>query len=328
MKMRKLVVMQQSLGSLGEDRVLERILSHVDPGDHVSVGPGDDAAVSTLPGPTVTTTDMLVEESDFLREWLDPYRLGGKAAAQNLSDLYAMGATPHGLLMSLSAPNDTPIDVIEEFTRGLNDEAQRAGAAIIGGDLSTGGLITVAITAIGYLRTEPILRSGARPHDGVFLAGTVGHAAAGLDLLFAGHRLGNSETDPFIETQLAPRPDYTTAARLPGWANAGIDASDGLSGDLGKVARKSGVDIHLDPEAIAGLAKQVLPAAHILGDPDRALKWVLHGGEDHGYLVTGPADTAPVGLTRIGTCVTGTGRLTLDGKDIQPGAFTHFSEAQ
>lgn len=320
--------MQPTLKSLGEDGVLDRILSRVSPGTHLVVGPGDDAAVSDLPGPTVTTTDMLVEGSDFLRDWFDPYRLGIKAAAQNLSDLYAMGATPHGLLMSLAAPEDTPITVIEEFTRGLNEEAQRAGAAIIGGDLSAGGLITVSITALGYLTDAPVLRSGAHPGDGVFLAGTVGHAAAGLDLLFAGHRLGDSATDTFIETQLAPRPDYATAARLPGWATAGIDASDGLSGDLGKVARMSGVDVELDPAAIDALATPLAPAARTLGKPGRERQWVLHGGEDHGYLVTGPANTAPVGLKRIGTCSAGTGELTLDGAPVRPGAFTHFSEAQ
>lgn len=319
-----LVSMDHTVQQLGEDGVLARILGQLQPGTHVVVGPGDDAAVSDLPGLTVATTDMLVENEDFVRAWLNPYKLGRKAAAQNLADLYAMGATPHGLLLSLAVPGDTPVSAVEDFTRGLSEEAQRASAAIIGGDLSSSATITVSITALGYLDGQPLTRCAAQPGDGVFLVGTVGHAAAGLDLLFAGRRLGEDpRLDPFIETQLGPRPDYHLAAQLPGWAHAAIDVSDGLSGDLGKIATKSHVDVTLDPAALAALADQLTPAAQALGkDP---LHWVLHGGEDHGFVVTGPAASAPVGLMHIGECSAGTGRITLGGQTVQREAFTHFS---
>lgn len=317
--------MADTLRTLGEEGVLDRIFTRLtDPPAHLMVGPGDDAAVSALPGPTVTTTDMLVEDRDFRRTWYEPYKLGIKAAAQNLADLFAMGATPHGLLVSLAFPEDTPVTQVERLTEGLSDEAHRCGAAVIGGDLSGSDAIVVAVTAIGYLTTAPVLRSGATPGDGVYLAGTVGYAAAGLDLLEAG-LASNPAMAPFIETQLRPRPDYATAARLPGWASAAIDVSDGLSGDAGKVAAASGVDIVLDPGAVAALAGELEVAGEVFAQGGLTYRWALHGGEDHGFVVTGADSGAPVGLRRIGECVPGPGRLLLGGKPVTRESFTHFS---
>ena len=200
------------LSELGESHIISRVLTDNPSSAHVIVGPGDDAAVTAPDGRLVSTADMLVENEDFTRDWLDWEKLGRKAAAQNLADVCAMGARPHGLLVSLAVPDDTDITDVEALYSGLFAEAGRAGAAlettvpIIGGDLSSSGLIVVAITALGTVGqgsttaaagtagadgpgTGPaILRSGARPGDSLYLAGTVGRAAAGLDLLFSGLR--------------------------------------------------------------------------------------------------------------------------------------------
>ncbi|MCQ9367801.1 thiamine-phosphate kinase [Brevibacterium sp. 50QC2O2] len=369
-----------TLHRLGETALLRLITDTLDRApaaalNHpAAVGPGDDAAVTHPAGALASTTDMLVAGQDFLPAWLDLgelpdalcpgaglrraagttpggwYRLGVKAAAQNLADVFAMGARPHGLLVSLGLPGDTESERIEEFYAGLLAECARAGTGVLGGDIGAAGELIVSITALGdYPRsTPPLRRSGARPGDTVYLAGTVGFAAAGLDLLLAGVRPGEDpDLDLALAVQLGPRPDYAAAARLPGWAHAGIDASDGMVGDLGRIARASQVVIDLDPDAIDRLSRPLLPAARALradGAPalDLARHWVLTGGEDHGFLVTAPtlpgtgANRAPVKWEAIGTVTRraveagapdagGALGIHLAGAAVADGAFRHFA---
>lgn len=351
-----------TLDALGEDGVLARILARLPAADpaQVPVGPGDDAAVSRIRGPLVTTADMLVEGEDFLAAWCDPVRLGIKAAAQNLADVRAMGAAPHGLVISLGAPGTTPVGVLTGIMDGFAAEAQRAGARVLGGDLSGGPCLIVSVTALGTLAGDPVLRSGARAGDAIVLAGTLGRAAAGLDLLLAGFAPEGTPPDTppgtapsgtapdtggpdptsaagdpadrarlaaLIEVQRAPRPDYAAAAAIAADAHALIDASDGLAGDLGRVARASGVAAELDRAALTGLAAPLIPAARALGAADpaaRALHWVLTGGEDHGFLAAVDPARIPVGWTRIGTCRAGDG-VSLDGEPVADTAFRHFT---
>lgn len=334
------------LSELGESHVLERLLAHNRGGSQVLIGPGDDAAVTQVRGNLVSTADMLVENEDFTRGWLDWSALGRKAAAQNLSDICVMGAKPHGLLVSLAVPNSTDIDDLEALFSGIVAEAARAGdeldcqVPIIGGDLSSSGLIVVAITALGTIDgadgNSPFLRSGAEVGDSLWLAGTVGRAAAGLDLLFAGVDPATvaRELSALITTQLAPRPDYGAMTSMRA-ASAMIDVSDGLSTDLGRIASASGVGIDLDRESLSALIDPLLPAArHLLDEEagttrtpeDLALKWVLDGGEDHGFVASTPGSAAPgVGWRRIGEIRAGSG-VSLDGAPVPTSGFSHFGK--
>ena len=332
------------LSELGESHIVSRVLTRNPEPAHVIVGPGDDAAVTAPEGRLVSTADMLVENEDFTRDWLDWGLLGRKAAAQNLADVCAMGAVPHGLLVSLAIPDDTDIADLEALYSGLFDEAERAGAAlectvpIIGGDLSSSKLIVIAITALGTVpEGSAILRSGAQPGDSLYLAGTVGRAAAGLDLLFAGLRreTAGPELRPLIETQLAPRPDYGALRTIR--ASAMIDVSDGLSLDLARVATASGVGIELDRALLADLIDPLLPAAEFVLDArsangtaataeDLALSWVLDGGEDHGFAASAPSRQSPgVGWRRIGEIRTGHD-VSLDGTPVPASGFSHFGK--
>ena len=332
------------LSELGESHIVSRVLTRNPEPAHVIVGPGDDAAVTAPEGRLVSTADMLVENEDFTRDWLDWGLLGRKAAAQNLADVCAMGAVPHGLLVSLAIPDDTDIADLEALYSGLFDEAERAGAAlectvpIIGGDLSSSKLIVIAITALGTVpEGSAILRSGAQPGDSLYLAGTVGRAAAGLDLLFAGLRreTAGPELRPLIETQLAPRPDYGALRTIR--ASAMIDVSDGLSLDLARVATASGVGIELERALLADLIDPLLPAAEFVLDArsangtaataeDLALSWVLDGGEDHGFAASAPSRQSPgVGWRRIGRVRTGHD-VSLDGTPVPASGFSHFGK--
>lgn len=341
------------LSELGESHVLERILSHNRSGSQVIIGPGDDAAVTAVDGNLVSTADMLVENEDFTRAWLDWGRLGIKAAAQNLSDVCVMGARPHGLLVSLAVPNSTEIEDLEALFAGIVAEAGRAGEdlgceiPIIGGDLSSSGLIVIAITALGTVADHAaITRSDARPGDSIYLAGTIGRAAAGLDLLFAGVD-GDAELDEsltsLITTQLAPQPDYAAVLQM-GAASAMIDVSDGLSTDVGRIASASGVHARIDRASLQELIDELLPAArHLAGGieaaesgegtaqaaaeaEELALAWVLNGGEDHGFVASSAQfDRPPVGWRRIGEMRVGNG-VSLDGAPVPTSGFSHFGK--
>lgn len=328
---------EPTFADLGEDRIVARILARIPAAEDVLIGPGDDAAVSEAPARLVSTADMLVEGEDFLHGWLDARRLGVKAAAQNLADVSAMGARPTGLLLSLAAPGRTTAGVVDGLVDGLVEEAARAGAAVLGGDLSEAPQIVIAVTALGSLPADaqPFTRTAAQDGFDVLLAGQTGWAAAGLDLLLASGGVVPAGAPPLharaIEAQRAPRPDYASVAQLRRAVDSSasasasaalIDLSDGLASDAGRMARASGVMIDLDGRALDALADELVPlAAHLLEmdsgattetgatetaattrDRARLLarRWVLTGGEDHGFLAAVPAGTDPLGWTRIG----------------------------
>ncbi|GAA4513197.1 thiamine-phosphate kinase [Brevibacterium yomogidense] len=390
---------EPTFADLGEDRIVARILARIPAADHVLIGPGDDAAVSVSPGRLVSTVDMLVEGEDFLQGWLDPARLGVKAAAQNLADVRAMGARPTGLLLSLAAPGHTPASFVDGLLDGMVSEAARAGASVLGGDLSDAPQIVIAVTALGSLAVDqpPLTRDAACPGFDVLLGGQTGWAAAGLEVLLASGGALPVE-DPAsaadvsarraraVEAQRAPRPDYTCVDSLreavdlrdeaDGPQAALIDLSDGLSSDAGRMARASAVTIDLDAGTLDALADDLVPlAAHVLGlkddastvgpagaahpadragsiedsvDADRARalarRWILTGGEDHGFLAAVPTGVHPLGWTRIGRVrpvatdagTAGAPHVLIDGVPVDDagfaavdpdGGFRHFSGA-
>ena len=288
------------LRDLGEAGVLARILPLLPQGPGALLGPGDDAAVVAAPdGRVVVTTDVLVEGRDFRRGWSTGFDVGWKAAAQNLADVAAMGASPTALVVGLAAPPELPLAWAEDLARGLAAACRPSGALVVGGDLSSATEVVVAVTALGDLAgREPVRRDGARAGDVVALAGTLGRSAAGLALLAAGR---GAEAPDLVETHRRPVPPLVagTAAAAAG-ATGMIDVSDGLLLDLQRVARASGVVVDLDGRVLRARAQALLPAAD--GQPARALAWVLTGGEDHALAVTFPRSVdLPEGFECLGT---------------------------
>ncbi|MDO4792102.1 MAG: AIR synthase related protein [Buchananella hordeovulneris] len=162
-----------------EDALIEGILPHLPLGSHALVGPGDDCAV--VRGADVVTTDMLVEGSHFWRDVSSAYQIGARAAAQNLADVAAMGAIPTSLVCALALPAEVEAQWVNEFARGLGERCAAAGAGVVGGDITSGPVLTVSITALGSLEGRaPVLRSGARAGHVVAVSGTLGLSAAGL----------------------------------------------------------------------------------------------------------------------------------------------------
>jgi len=290
---------------LGEDRFVAGVLARypASPG-FVLVGPGDDAAVLDLPGRVVASTDTLVEGHDFLLTWSTGHDLGVKVAAQNLADVAAMGAVPRALLVSLCVPPDQPAAWAQGLADGLADECARAGAAVVGGDVSAAGLVVVTGTALGVLDGDlpPVRRSGAVAGQVIALGGPTGRSAAGLALLRAG--VPREELEPWaadlVTAHLAPRPPHglgVVAARAG--AGSMIDTSDGLLRDAGRLAVASAVALDLEPDALRP-GPALVRAAEMLGDPALAPAWVLTGGEDHALLATFPPDGVPAGFVPVG----------------------------
>lgn len=302
-----------------EEALLARIFPLLPTAPTTLVGPGDDCAVVAAPdGRYVVSTDVLVEDRHFRRRWSSGYDVGWRAAVQNLADVVSMGARPAALVVSLVMPGDLPVDWVTGLARGLAAACTPLGAAVVGGDLSGGEQVVVAVTVHGDLEGRgPVLRSGARPGDVVALAGAVGRSAAGLDLLEADRPDVDGD---LVGAYLRPDPPLAAgpAASRAG-ATAMMDVSDGLLRDAGRVARASGVVLDLDASALDADRERLRAASRVLGGdasarvgaPDAADRldgWVLAGGEDHALLATFPAGVAlPVPFRAIGRVVAADG---------------------
>ncbi|MGC4890761.1 thiamine-phosphate kinase [Micromonospora sp. DT227] len=309
---------------VGEFGLIDRVTARLSYGESCLLGPGDDAALVAAPDRrVVASTDVLVEGRHFRRDWSSARDVGHRAAAANLADVAAMGATPTALLVALCMPADLDPAWAEELADGLGAEAAGVGASVVGGDMSASPTLTVAVTALGDLAGRaPVVRSGARPGDVVALAGRTGWAAAGFTVLSRGFRTPRLLVEAFRrpEVPYAAGPDAAAAG-----ATAMIDVSDGLLADLGHVATASGVAVDLSRDAFE-VPRQMRDAAQALGvDP---YSWILAGGDDHALAATFPADAAlPDGWRPVGRVTEGAG-VTVDGGDYDgPRGWDHFRRA-
>ena len=156
----------RDLEELGEFGLIGRLTGGLELGPGVLVGVGDDAAV-LLPTPShklVATTDVLVEGLDFTAELSEPEDWGWKAVAANLSDLAAMAAEARWLVIALTVPEATPVPILERVYAGVGEACRAYGVALVGGDVSAGPALSLAVTALGEAE-RPVPRSGARPGD-------------------------------------------------------------------------------------------------------------------------------------------------------------------
>lgn len=293
-----------SVGQISESELLEQIFPLLPSSLATLLGPGDDAAVISAPdGRVVVSTDVLVEQQHFRRDWSSGFDVGWRAAVQNLADIAAMGARPTSLVIALVLPRDLEVAWVLDLARGLSAACSPWGAGVVGGDLSAGDAIAVAVTVHGDLGgADPVLRSGARPGDVVAHAGVRGRSAAGLALLMQ----GRAEADPgLVEAFLRPTSPLAAGPRArDAGATAMLDVSDGLLKDAARIARASGVKLILaDPrEVFADELDRLSGASATTGASAR--DWILTGGEDHGMLATFPAGTTlPDGFRVIGRSV-------------------------
>ncbi len=304
-----------TLANLGESESLRRTIGKLIQGEYAIVGPGDDSAVvSSSDGRFVVTTDTMIEGHDFKLEWSTGFDLGFKAIASNVADVAAMGAKPIALVVAIALPGDTQITWLEDFAAGLNAGLTQLapGASVVGGDLARADQVFISVTAHGDLAgLEPVLRSGAKPGDIVAVAGTLGKAAAGLELLQSEIADAKHAFDELVSIQLRPIPPIPAGvlANKAG-ATAMLDVSDGLAKDASRIAKASEVTIQIYKSALLGFeAVLELAALRLEVTPEN---WVLFGGEDHALLATFPSNAVlPKEFKPIGRVLPFTGEYVL-----------------
>ncbi|MEY4900034.1 MAG: hypothetical protein RI895_456 [Actinomycetota bacterium] len=313
---------EQSVGELGEFALIDAIAARLakSSAETVSVGIGDDSAVvSAKGGNVVACLDMLTQGVHFRLDWSEAKDIGRKAAAQNLADIFAMGARPTALLVGLALPPETPVAWVMGLADGLSAEAAEVGVTVVGGDIVRSSSIVISVTALGELGTaKAILRSGAKPGNVLAIAGRLGFAQAGLLMLSRGFR----SPRVLVGAHRVPEPPYELA-KLATHATAMIDISDGLVSDLEHIAQASKVKINIEsnkfqiPEALAAAASA------FNGD---AMEWILSGGEDHAFAATfKTALDVPSGWTIIGSVDSGEPFVTVDGESYSGKGWDHFS---
>jgi thiamine-monophosphate kinase len=251
---------------------------------------GDDCAV--LPQDSlkqlVISTDLIVEDIDFKRDWIIPKLLGHKSLAVSLSDIAAMGGKPVWSLLSIGIPNDVwQTNFVDEFYDGYLSLAKQFNVELVGGDVSRTSDKIVLDSIIGgeVKRNKAVMRSTANVGDIIFVTGKLGSASAGLNLLEKGFRYSANETtwrNDLILKQLSPLPPVIDGQKLSKIATSMIDISDGLTSDLQHICDASnvGAKIYADKIPIHNKITQLTK------NFNKQLDFALNGGEDYELLFT------------------------------------------
>ncbi|NDJ19384.1 thiamine-phosphate kinase [Myxacorys almedinensis] len=284
--------MELRVQDIGEQGLLKRVQAFCpstfasELGEALSVG--DDAAVlPTEPGKSlVVTSDVLVDGVHFSDSTTPPESAGWRAAAANLSDLAAMGASPLGITVGLGLPGDVLVSWVERLYVGMTDCLRRYNTVIVGGDICRSPVITVSITALGQVDpTRVIRRSTAQPGDAIVVTGYHGSSRAGLELLL------HPEVEPELEGRASlihahqyPNPRLDV---LPPFPCAGMDSSDGVADAVLQLCQASGVGARLDRQRIP-----IHPALRNWASPEQAMQWALYGGEDFELVLCLPKESA------------------------------------
>ncbi len=328
---------------MGEFDLIERYFKR--PARQAALGVGDDCALlQPAPGTQLAIScDMLVQGRHFFAD-VDPFTLGHKALAVNLSDLAACGAKPLAFTLALALPRADEA-WLAPFAQGLFALADAHGCELVGGD-TTQGPLNICITVFGEVpvlngRSQALLRSGARAGDDLYVSGTLGDARLALEVL----RGTVSLPAPLLAAARLrleqPTPRVALGLALRGLATAAIDVSDGLLGDLGHILQQSGVGATVNTELALALvaARADYPAAGTGSGaatrPAQWLGWALAGGDDYELLFTAPtsrrdavaaaARTSQTAVTRIGQIDAERGLRLLDGKgQAVPNTYTSF----
>ncbi len=237
----------------------------------VSLGIGDDAALLTPPAQheLVISTDTLIAGRHFPLE-TDAFDIGWKAVAVNLSDLAAMGATAHSILLALTLPKADP-DFLAQLAKGIFALCDASNVTLIGGDTTRGETLSLTVTALGWIPTgQAILRSGAQIGDLIVVSNTLGDAAYALQ------HLNDPLLDPNLKARLdRPTPRLALGTALRGYASAMLDISDGLAQDLGHILKASHVAARIEVEKLPFSS----PLAELSVEQRAPL--ALSGGDDY-----------------------------------------------
>ncbi len=292
-----------------EKSLIQQIGRRIRPGAAVPVGIGDDCAVLRLPAghELLVTTDFTLEGVHFRREWHPPEVVGWRCMTRGLSDIAAMGGEPRAAFLSLALERGTPQRWVNRFLSGLLEAAAEFRVTLAGGDTAQAptGILADIVLVGSVPRGKAVLRSGARPGEGIYVTGELGGSAAALTRL----REGKVRVADYYR-HFHPTARIAVGQRLRRLASAMIDISDGLSTDLEHICEESGVGAQIETA--------IIPRARV-GRPEKqvSLDLALHGGEDYELLFTSakeiPAKVAGVRVTRIGRITRGHAMELIEG---------------
>jgi len=327
------------LREIGEFGLIRRIRKGINSSDPALIqGIGDDVAVIEVGTEVLlVTTDILIEGIHFDLSWMDPYPLGRKSLAVNLSDIASMGGIPKYFLISIGLPKNIPISFISSFYRGLKQEANRFRVECIGGDTSLSQKLIINICLLGEGGKRNLLfRKGAKVGDDLYVSGRLGDSALGLKILQEKTKIKGSEG--LIKKHLSPSPRVELGQAIAQYhlATAMIDVSDGLLIDTSHLLEESRVGARIWEGRIPLSRPYRKWARFFSKDPFR---FALSGGEDYELLFTTPltvrekipalARSLKVPITRIGEILAkneGLHLISKDGEDYSPSrlGFEHF----
>ncbi len=319
---------------MSEFDLIKRYFTRPTPG--AALGVGDDAALLRIAEgmELAVSTDMLVSGTHFLAD-ADPYLLGHKTLAVNLSDLAAMGATPRWATLSLSPPAADE-GWLRQFSAGFFALADQYGVELVGGD-TTRGPLNLCVTIMGEVpRGQALRRDGAQLGDDIWVSGVLGEAALGLAHLQGRVMLPEQVRTACLAALHRPQPRVALGLALRGLANSAIDISDGLVADLGHILESS--------DLAAEVRYDRLPVSSFFascGDVmfELAQQCVLAGGDDYELCFTAPVglrdeiellgDRLQLPLKRIGKIVSGRGcKVRAENGSvisIEKGGYDHFA---
>jgi thiamine-monophosphate kinase len=316
---------------LGEFEIIARYFAPLAT-DAAALGLRDDAAVLVVTEgyELIATCDTLIEGVHFLPDD-PPETIGYKSLAVNLSDLAAKGARGHAYLLSLAVPRETPGAWFEAFASGLSELQEAAKIGLVGGDTTaTPGPLTITITALGLVaHGHAVLRHGAKSGNRLYVSGTIGDACLGLRLLkdpalARSWELTNEEHAFLVDRYRRPTPRMQLVIPVRNFAQGAIDVSDGLVGDIEKLAQASHVGAAIEAEKVP-----LSPAARkaLARQPD-LLSTLLTAGDDYEIVAAVPESSAQdfeaeannkqVAVTAIGRLTGQTGEVRVLRPDGEP----------
>ena len=328
------------LGEFGLIRNIQRL--SLRKSSSALIGIGDDAAALKVSSSKtlLVTTDMLLEEIHFDFSFTDFHSLGWKSAAANLSDIAAMGGVPRYCLTSIGIPDHISVEQIKDFYRGFHSLMKTHKTMLVGGDTChSRSKMVISVTVLGEINKKNLLsRAGAKPGDKVFVTGTLGDSAAGLEILKKRGKgqvgmVKGAEARTLISRHLRPVPRTAEGRAIArsGCASAMIDISDGLSSDLSHICEQSGVGAEIRSDRIP-ISPALMKLSGGLTMP--VLFYALSGGEDYELLFTVPPgkikrlQSLHIPVTEIGTIKRGKTMHLIDGSNrkrrLQPGGYDHF----
>ncbi len=307
--------------NLGEFELIELLTGFIKNSDeNILRDFGDDTAFLRFGKDILLlTVDTLVEEVHFLRSY-PPEAVGWKLVSVNVSDIAAKGGKPLYSLITLGVPSDISVDYLKGIYRGLTAALEFYKFSLVGGNTTRSERLFLDFFLLGRTK-KAVFRDTPKVGDRIFVSGTLGDSAAGLEILLSGKKNLKPHEEKLVEKHLKPVARLDLSEAVLKFANASMDISDGFLSDLSKMVKNFTAEVDLSKIPLSEELKKY--ASERGRNP---LDYALYGGEDYELLVCSEEDLSPYGFTEVGRVVSeGSGEIfSTDGVRLEPKGFDHL----